>query len=99
MDAIKGVILIVVVTAMLFVAVVKVVGGSSSSSASSAPRPGAPQVYRQINAATDCTKLQKMFDTAADNNDREPAGSTLFEVTLSYMNTADDRMRSLGCYG
>lgn len=98
MDAIKGVTLIVIVTAMLFVAIVKVVGGSGSSSASTS-RPGASSVYRTITATQDCSKLQVMFDTAADNTDREPTGSRLREVTESYMTAIDDHMRSIGCYG
>ena len=60
--------------------------------------PGEPLVYESIAALEDCGELQAAFDTAADNNDREDPGSDRFEVTLSYMDYADERLRELGCY-
>ena len=55
-------------------------------------------MYRRIDHGTDCTKLQADFDQASENNQRAEAGSFQFDVTLSYMDAADARMRELGCY-
>lgn len=66
--------------------------------ATSNDRPGDPSVYAQIRSTTDCGELQATFDRAADNNDRYEGGEHLHRVTLSYMEAADDRMRSIGCY-
>lgn len=75
------------------------VGISSLGSSRAASRPGAPSVYRSIETSTSCGELQRMFDTAAANNDRQRAGSRLFKVTLDYMTVSDSRMETLGCYG
>lgn len=61
-------------------------------------QPGQSAVYERIAALTDCAELQSEFDRASANNGREEAGSTGFEITLSYMQAADDRMREVGCY-
>lgn len=79
-------------------------GGSSDTTALGGARPeparpGSPDVYRRIASLTNCAKLQREFDIAADNADRlHDAGGTA-PVPLAYMDAADDRMRSLGCYG
>lgn len=62
-------------------------------------RPGSPAVYDRIAATTDCAELQAMFDRAADNHDTAQPGSAETEWTLGYMEAADDRMESVGCYG
>ncbi len=61
-------------------------------------QPGSPAVYERIESLTDCVELQAEFDTAAANNDRAAAGSEEFDVTLSYMEAADDRLAEVGCY-
>lgn len=60
--------------------------------------PGNPEVYRRIDALTDCTELQREFDTAAANNDRYDAGTFGHETTLAYMEAANRRMEEVGCY-
>jgi hypothetical protein len=47
---------------------------------------------------TDCVALQRRFDLANENNDRQAPGTRLFDVTLAYMDATDARMRALGCY-
>lgn len=59
---------------------------------------GERSVYSDILGSSNCSELQGMFDTAANNNDRETPGTRLFEVTLGYMTAADDRMEYVGCY-
>jgi hypothetical protein len=71
---------------------------SHGSTTAASDRPGAATVYREIATTYDCPRLQEMFDTAADNNDRHQAGSFLFKVTLSYMTTTQDRMEQVGCF-
>jgi hypothetical protein len=58
---------------------------------------GLPSVYAQIFSSS-CEELQEQFDIAAENNDRETAGTERFRMTLGYMRAADDRMRAQGCY-
>lgn len=60
--------------------------------------PGDPGVYARIDAAPDCPAVQDLFDVAADNNEREEAGTPLHAATLSYMTYADERLRELDCY-
>jgi hypothetical protein len=56
-------------------------------------------VYRNLLTLTDCTTLQTEFDIAAENNERETAGTPQHRATLGYMTAADARMKALGCYG
>ncbi len=59
---------------------------------------GKYEVYTEIINMTDCEELQKQFDMAASNNEREEPGTILFEATLGYMAATDDHMREIGCY-
>lgn len=65
-------------------------------------RPGSADVYARIESSTDCGALQRDFDTAEANHQREvragPERRRFQEITLSYMTAADDRMREIGCY-
>lgn len=60
--------------------------------------PGDPTVYQDIAALTDCDELQQQSDTAANTYVREEFGSPLFEIQLSYMVFADERLQALSCY-
>lgn len=60
-------------------------------------RPGSPAVYQRIEALTDCQALQREFDQAAANHEREPAGSAAREAALGYMKAAEARRKQLGC--
>jgi hypothetical protein len=60
---------------------------------------GNVDVYRNLLTLTDCTTLQTEFDIAAENNERETAGTPQHRATLGYMTAADARMKALGCYG
>lgn len=70
---------------------------TSSSSSSADSRPGAASVYAEIEGATSCTRLQRMFDTAWSNNRREQPLTDLYEASLSYMEAINDRETELGC--
>lgn len=59
---------------------------------------GNPEVYKRILALDDCDALQKEFNQASENNNRETPGTPEFTWTLGYMRVADDRMKALGCY-
>lgn len=63
-------------------------------------RPGSPQVYAEIAAATDCATLQDSFDRAEATSKRPggPAGATWAKIGIAYMKAADDRMDKIGCY-
>lgn len=71
------------------VAVILFRGGHQTSHGAGTPRPGSNLVYQRIAAETDCSELQRTFDVA----DRD-GGIT----GASYMDAADRRMRTLGCY-
>ena len=60
---------------------------------------GNRDVYNTILSLSDCTLLQEQFNIAADNNQRETAGTSNHKATLGYMTAADDRMKALDCYG
>lgn len=60
--------------------------------------PGDPAVYDRLDDLTDCAALQEQFDIAAANNDRAEPGTDMFDITLSYMLYADERMQEEGCY-
>ena len=45
---------------------------------------------------SDCSELQREFDTAADNSDRQRARTG--EGNLDLMNYIDERLRMKGCY-
>lgn len=67
-------------------------------------RPGPDRhdpVIAQINATTNCSALQSLFDAAGDSHDVESAGLRRLprmKLFTSYMGAAHDRMRSIGCY-
>ncbi len=60
---------------------------------------GDPATHARIRAMTDCGELQEAFDTAGDNFDRARKGTPQSAWSLAYMDTADDRMEEIGCYG
>lgn len=62
-------------------------------------RPGDPEVYERIESMTDCAALQETFDRNMDDAERREPNTFLRDVVLSYAETADDRMREVGCYG
>jgi hypothetical protein len=64
-------------------------------------RPGSAAVYQRIESLTDCDALQAEFDQADANTQREQdaGNAAMAEVTISYMDAADKRMKELGCYG
>jgi hypothetical protein len=45
---------------------------------------------------SDCSELQREFDTAADNSDRQRARTG--EGNLDLMNYIDERLKMKGCY-
>lgn len=63
---------------------------------------GNPDVYARISAMSDCAALQKEFDTANANFERESRAGDQREpyrkAARGYMDAADARMKSLGCY-
>lgn len=70
-------------------------GGQEKETPKVGTGPGAPEVYTQIAAETDCAALQGTFDRAADTSDR---GGQWRTIGLGYMDAADARLRELGCY-
>lgn len=60
--------------------------------------PAVESTKARIEAMTDCAELQREFDTAADNFDRVEPGTEQADASLAYMQTADDRMREVGCF-
>lgn len=67
--------------------------------AAEAERPGSPAVYDRIEAMTDCRELQGEFDTAMESVESRRPGDDLRDVSLAYAEAADQRMKSLDCYG
>jgi len=59
---------------------------------------GRLEVYKGILSMTDCKKLQEQFDLASNNNNRASPGTSQFRMAMGYMQAADGRMRSIGCY-
>jgi hypothetical protein len=62
-------------------------------------QPGNPAVYKRIKAETNCTALQGEFDVAMRQVDARKPGDAHRDMSLSYAEAADKRMRSIGCYG
>jgi hypothetical protein len=62
-------------------------GGESESD-----RPGNPAVYERIDTLKSCAKLQREFDTAMTNHERD--GS---DVSLAYAEHAQSRIETLDC--
>lgn len=60
---------------------------------------GNPAVYARIESSTNCTKLQREFDTAMDNAEAREPGDPYRDLSLSYARAADNRMEEIGCYG
>lgn len=98
-----------VIVAAVFVSAIGIaaVSGSgrststTSTTATTLPvRAGNPAVYAEIAAETNCSKLQAMFDQADANGklERRRHNLAMAEVTTSYMEAADQRMRQIGCY-
>ena len=90
---IVGAVLGVLLLVLLFVALDDN-GGSSSGSDGLTPAEQA--TVNRIESLTDCDALQREFDIAYDNRG-EPL-TDRHRRSQIYMDTADDRMRSLGCY-
>lgn len=68
--------------------------GSSDGMAPTS-RPGSPAVYAGIAAEISCTALQASFDRAEATHQR---GGSWGPIGTSYMEAADTRMRTIGCY-
>jgi hypothetical protein len=64
-------------------------------------RPGSAAVYARIESSRNCVALQREFDIAYANNQRaQDAGDeTTANMSFSYMEAADARMKEVGCYG
>lgn len=60
---------------------------------------GNPAVYERISSSRNCTALQEEFDVAMDNAEARESGDPLRDISLSYANAANNRMREIGCYG
>jgi hypothetical protein len=73
--------------------------GACASTPSAKGPPGDPRVYAAIASNTDCAGLQDSFDLADQNHTLaiQAGNMRLAEMTLSYMQAADDRRRALGC--
>lgn len=83
---------IVVVIIAGIVIIGSAVGGGDSHK-------GSPAVYNRIKSLTDCAALQREFDTAEANHNRDlTRGSSLAEIDTDYMKAADSRMKAVGCY-
>lgn len=59
---------------------------------------GSLQVYEEIFSLTDCSALQKHFDTAYANNQASQPGTIYSKRAIGFMTAADERMREIGCY-
>jgi hypothetical protein len=59
---------------------------------------GMPEVYEEILATTNCDTLWEKFWVASENNDRQTPGTSLFKITLGYMEAAWDQMEKYDCY-
>lgn len=70
-------------------------GGTDGTGGS---RPGLDEIYSRIETSRDCDGLQAEFDAADRNHEATRAGSRNAEISLSYMEAADKRMRQVGCY-
>lgn len=94
-DYIKGILTIVV----FFVATACFFGGGSEAQTPLNTEPNwsnyTPELKQRILDAN-CAELQREFDNAADNSDRQRARTG--EGNLDLMNYIDDRLRLKGCY-
>lgn len=63
-------------------------------------RPGDPAVYSRIDSLTDCSALQSEFNAADARHGTQVRNhrTEQAEIERSYMEAADGRMRTIGCY-
>jgi hypothetical protein len=59
--------------------------------------PSSDPVLNRIASLEDCGQVQQEFDTAAASNDRATPGTEQHEVTLGYMQAAQDQLDELNC--
>jgi hypothetical protein len=93
------------VLAVLLAAVLIIGTGESNGgwSPRPIPTPVNDSTMQAINASTDCTELQGIFDEAAAVHDEVSDGDAPNKVETmrrmtGYMNAASERMNDLGCY-
>ena len=89
--------LAIIVAAVVIVGglvVLQLVGGSSPQ------RPGDPAVYSRIGSLTSCSALQSEFNAADARHGAaiRNGHNDQAEVETSYMQAADQRMRTIGCH-
>lgn len=60
---------------------------------------GDSAVIARIENSTSCTDLQREFDIAMDNAEAHASGDPARDLSLTYANAANNRMREIGCYG
>lgn len=90
---------VILIVVLGIVAIGVVVGIVATRGPGTPPaRPGSAVVYDRIASLTDCGQLQREFDTASTNRDRDVSRSSdLAAVDLSYMQAAQDRLKAVGC--
>lgn len=89
---------VILIVVLGIVAIGVVVGIVASRTSTPPARPGSAVVYDRIASLTDCGQLQREFDTASTNRDRDVSRSSdLAAVDLSYMQAAQDRLKAVGC--
>jgi hypothetical protein len=83
----------------VFVALLLIVGVGSCAEGNDGTdsKPGNPAVYQRIEAESDCSALQREFDTAMDNFDRAEPGSDARKWSLAYAEAAEKRRQQLSC--
>lgn len=87
--------IVIGVIVALFVLAVALSGGGSNPNNSTTSGPGSATVYAEIAGETSCPALQASFDRAEATHKR---GGSWGPIGSSYMETADARMRAIGCY-
>lgn len=55
-------------------------------------------MHQNISEMTDCGQLQAEFDRAWTNHESAEPGSDIAMAATAYMETADERLREIGCY-
>jgi hypothetical protein len=58
-----------------------------------------PAVIARIENGTSCTALQREFDIAMDDARGLDLGDPYRDISLTYANAANNRMREIGCSG
>lgn len=90
-------ILAAVGVALIALVLVFALAGGDSEPAPADERPGEPASYERITALSDCSELQREFDSFMAVFDANEKGTERATVALSYAEHAEARRQELDC--